>query len=415
MLGQPFLAGGRIAYHRQTDMCSPGYIGTGCWLNAPGYAYSDKTPYVVVKCPTTPLSWASLASYLIGKDVMLFSLATSSMLGARAGRKDSAILLNQAMAFGTAAGLCLNVLQQSGIFADLQRTVLRRIQDLLIACGVAIDLFTGQGDSDTSVDCFSKFVLPSDSDLLLCFFLRITLLATTPVVLICILGCVKDFRLAILVGTNCFLPAIVSQLGRMLISFKDFEGSKATFVAARGRPLSLYLPAVLGPIAAIFAGVTWYWIRTARADEQPPPLHVVYLTGPYKQEHLAFEVERVLRKMLLSLISAIYPVTIHPKLQLSCAGLILVASSAAYSKLKPYRNEMFNQVESNLLVVSEVMILLSLLAVSGATSVGWPTHSPCTAVVASCIVILLATGSMAALMATVYSLMAQERRKEQTA
>ena len=395
-------------------MCSPGYIGTGCRRKAPGYAYSDKTPYVVVKCPTTLLSWVSLASYLIGKDVMLFSLAASSMLGARAGRKDSSILLNQAMAFGTAAGSCLNVLQQSRIFADLQRTALRRIQDFLVACGIAIDLFTGQGDSDTSIDCFSSLAFPSSSDHLACFFLRITLLAVAPVALICILGCVKDFRLAILVGTNCFLPAVFSQLGRMLISFADFKGSKEIFAGTHGRPLLLYLPSVLGPIAAIFAGVTWYWIRAARTDEQPPPLHVVYLTGPYKQQHLTFEVERMLRKMLLTLISAIYPATIHPKSQLVFTGLTSLASSVAYSQLKPYRNEMFNKLESTLLVVSEVMILLSLLAVSSVSGRGWAAGMPCTAFVASCIVMLLATGTMAAIMATVCSLMVQERRKEQT-
>ena len=159
-------------------MCATGYLGPGCAMRAPGFAFTGRTPFVVVKCPSSPASWVALASYLVGKDVLLFSLAASSMLGSRAGRKQSAILLNQAMALGTVAGMCLSTLLQVRVIHGLKREMFNSVWDVLLTFEAGIDLFTGQGTSFTSADCLAAVMFPSS--LLKGILARILLMSAPP-------------------------------------------------------------------------------------------------------------------------------------------------------------------------------------------------------------------------------------------
>ncbi|CAE7792645.1 pmpB, partial [Symbiodinium necroappetens] len=187
--------GGRLAYQNQTAMCSPGATGEGCEFSTPGYSAGDyDNPFSKFKCPTARSVWVMAASYLFGKDLFVFVLASSSVLGAKAGRKESAVLVNQLMAFGIIASRCLAALMQAEVFA--RQSVYFR--DVLHAWGIVIDAGTGQAASGTPVRCFAKAMYEDHS---LTEFFSFFALANVPaLLLVCVFGCAKGFWLSIIVG-----------------------------------------------------------------------------------------------------------------------------------------------------------------------------------------------------------------------
>lgn len=73
----------------------------------------------------------------------------------------------------------------------------------------------------------------------------------------------------------------------------------------------------------------------------------------------AWEVERLVRKMLLTLVGAMLPITLSPALQLGCLSVILVVSLVAYVHLLPYKENAFNLIEAALLADALVIAALS--------------------------------------------------------
>ena len=196
----------------------------------------------------------------------------------------------------------------------------------------------------------------------------------------------------------------------MLISFR------ATRVADMGPPEAedagipavQYMCLVLLMLVALFASVIRYWVRAAHSQEQPPPLHVTYIIAPYKPELAAFEVERLVRKMTLAVISTVYPSTLYPMMQSCLMGLVLTTSLIAYSQLKPYTKDGFNRLKDGLIALGVLMVLLTLLQPMARLR----GQLISTALyLAGAMVALLAISSMATLMTCVCALMFQERQK----
>ena len=71
--------------------------------------------------------------------------------------------------------------------------------------------------------------------------------------------------------------------------------------------------------------------------EPEMPSYILFLTGSYKSECRAWEIERLVRKMLLSLLTATIPVSYSPALQMLVVSGILIVSMGLHHYFMPYK------------------------------------------------------------------------------
>ncbi|CAE7401350.1 unnamed protein product [Symbiodinium microadriaticum] len=400
--------GGRLAYQNQTAMCSPGTTGQGCEYFTPGYAPGDyDNPCGKFRCPTAPSVWVMAASYLLGKDVFVFVLASSSVLGARAGRKESAVLVNQLMAFGILASRCLAALMQAEVFAG--QAVFAR--DVLHACGMVVDAATGQAASATPVWCFVKAIY--DDSGLTGFFVFLALANVPALLLVCVFGCAKGFWLSVIVGSNCFLPAFCGRLSALLISFRPTQAADVPRFYYNAIDSSQQCVMVLATVMVLticFSATIWLFLRATHSDQDPRSLQVLYLAAPYKPTYAAWEVERLLRKMTFSVICTAFPVTMHPMPQIALLACISIVSAALYLELQPYSLTKFNEMETGLLLAASMMAVLTLLSCH--PSPDWGTDLPDVQYAAGVAAVSIGTGCTAFMAVLIGAAFISEREKE---
>ena len=72
-------------------------------------------------------------------------------------------------------------------------------------------------------------------------------------------------------------------------------------------------------------------------EEPEMPSYILFLTGSYKSECRAWEIERLVRKMLLSLLTATIPVSYSPALQMLVVSGILIISMGLHYYFMPYK------------------------------------------------------------------------------
>ena len=75
--------------------------------------------------------------------------------------------------------------------------------------------------------------------------------------------------------------------------------------------------------------------ESGKEPEMPP--YILFLTGSYKSECRAWEIERLMRKMLLSLLTATIPVSYSPALQMLVVSGILIISMGLHHYFMPYK------------------------------------------------------------------------------
>ena len=92
--------------------------------------------------------------------------------------------------------------------------------------------------------------------------------------------------------------------------------------------------------------VGWLQAAHVKADSNGKvPNYVRYLTQSYKPECRAWEIERLVRKMLLSLTTQLLPVTYSPAGQMLLVSGTLCAALLLHVRYKPYKNESWNTTE----------------------------------------------------------------------
>ena len=339
-------------------MCAVGYVGRACAWPAAGYASSDATVFRYVECPGSRLGLLLLAAFLIGKDVLLFAVSSFSVLGAKAESKESGVLLNQLMSFATVNSICFMVIAQTNVYQQLKGFA----DNFLFGCGLAMDLARGQGGGGTSIACVIKAILGIDYATL---WMRFFAVSVTPVMLIIMLSCLQDPWLAFIVGTNCFLPSLCGRAALHFVAYKPSE-EEGVLVGdlAPGESMASYFLPVIATLMCFFAVTIWSWMRAVSAAKAPLPPHVLYISRAYKSEHAGWELERLLRKMLLALIQSAFPVTMHPVSLLALTSIVLMFSLVAYLKLKPYKKDAFNQLETLLLMIGVSMPILTIVSVA---------------------------------------------------
>lgn len=335
----------------ETKMCAEGYYGLGCTNCLDSHGPVDNTVLSCTLCPTTKSTWAWQVFFCIAKDIVIFVLAISGVMQASEEGKPSTVLLNQLMSFSTVAGTALSAVKQTSSFGKLSN----HIQSMLVSSGMMVDVVQGGQSSGLSTVCLAEYVgLPKT--LWMAHILR----SATPALLILVLSIYKDPWLALVVGANCFLPEFCAGFGKYLVCYRIEKEKRG------GELMCSFLPdipaataTITGMIVLCFLLALFGWTKAALSRTSPKPAHVVYLTNAYKDKFAAWEVERLVRKMLLTLVGAMLPITLSPALQLGCLSVILVVSLVAYVHLLPYKENAFNLIEAALLADALVIAALS--------------------------------------------------------
>ena len=222
-----------------------------------------------------------------------------------------------------------------------------------------------------------------------------------------------DPWLSFLVGTNCFLPAFCGRFGRYLVAYRDTpEGPLLLSNLEEG--------AVLAPVGVVlmimmcFLGATWLWKRAASSKAEPKPIHVIYLSSSYKEGYSSWETERLVRKMLLSLISTAMPVTLVPGLQLGSIAFVLAISSFMYATWQPYKEPAFNTLESGLLLVALIMTMLAECMVSQDGNI-WANNRLTEFCLLAAVVALATVGTAATIAMVARSMYREQQQPEEEA
>ncbi|OLP82936.1 hypothetical protein AK812_SmicGene36361 [Symbiodinium microadriaticum] len=125
-----------------------------------------------------------------------------------------------------------------------------------------------------------------------------------------VLALIKGGWLAVVVGTNVFLADFTAAFGKYLVVFRvrpESEGGELCWDFLPAGPRSQRIAEVLTCIALCFALGVGSWTYVVLSRREPLQRHVAYLMQAYKTECSVFEVERLVRKMLLTLVVAVLP------------------------------------------------------------------------------------------------------------
>ena len=113
-----------------------------------------------------------------------------------------------------------------------------------------------------------------------------------------------------------------------------------------GFDYDLMIVPVIISLCFVVAVVGWLHAAHVKADSDGKvPNYVLYLTQSYKPECSGWEIERLVRKMLLSLTTQVLPVTYSPASQMQLVSVILLAALLLHTRFKPYKNESWNTIE----------------------------------------------------------------------
>ena len=324
-------------------MCDLGYEGAGCAQCMAGHEVSDRSVLVCVACAETLAMQVLQVAVWVGKMVLIFALAVKSVLGSSGSAKPSGVHLNQLMSFSTLSSAILS--------AMLQTRVARQVKDDAVGsffqgAAVILDMGSGQAGSGAgmglSLQCSLGYFGLQPA--LWKGHLAFTALATA---FAAALASSSGLQVAMVVGINCFLPEFVGHFGRYLVCYRLQENQGLQCPQA---------PAFTGGFALVFGcmllctgGVLYAWqgLYPSEDDGQHPPgspdsasqpVHVSYLTAPYRETFAKWETERLLRKSCITLLSAALPITASPALQLVSLGSVVLASLVMYALLLPYKD-----------------------------------------------------------------------------
>ncbi|CAJ1436386.1 unnamed protein product, partial [Effrenium voratum] len=319
--------------------CQKGYEGPACSSCSSGYGRSDGSVLVCVKCSESTQQLVRHAAQYALKDVALFAVAAHGVLGAKAEKKNSAVYLNQLLAFATVSSAALTGVMQTSAVASLRDWT----TNLLKSIEIFSDFLQGQSGATMSMECLLAFAGES-------LVFAHAAASLMPILLVLTLAMIKDPRVSLVVGTNVFLPGFTSKFGKYLVAYRLQPQDQG------GDLLTPFLPGVPGAFWWVLACITacfvlgaWSWTRMALSTEKPSPPHVLYLTQAYKPSFEAWEVERLVRKMMLTVVSTVLPVTLSPALQMQCISAILLGSLMLYAHVRPYKEDDWNRLELRLL------------------------------------------------------------------
>lgn len=342
-----------------TPMCANGYEGRGCTACASDYGRADNNVLQCLHCSTAMRQAVQYVSFHMGKSIVLLVSAVASVTGAAQRQAASAILLNQLMAFQAVAGIAVSGVMQTSAFEGLQQ----RSQEFLEYAEWPLYFLSGKDQTSTMSAACLLSMLKVEKEL----YYTHALLNLMPILLVVVLALIKGGWLAVVVGTNVFLADFTAAFGKYLVVFRvrpESEGGELCWDFLPAGPRSQRIAEVLTCITLCFALGVGSWTYVVLSRREPLQRHVAYLMQAYKTECSVFEVERLVRKMLLTLVVAVLPVSLSPALQMESVSIILTASLVLILRYHPYKVEFFNHSETALLLLALLMMGLTTCLVA---------------------------------------------------
>ena len=343
--------GGLLSANESKPMCDSGYDGPGCSKCASDFARTDSNVFICMTCATDTLSKVKELLVFVGNDALIFAISAAGVISAQGRNKNSAVFLNQLMAFAAVIAPALLALKQTKTLKDQ----LKWLQQLLLAASLPIQVGDGESSTAVSTEC-----------LLMYFGLEASLVSAQVLssLVYTMLGLVLAFksgwRVALVVAVNCFMPKFCAAFGKYLICYRMEPASKQDeMYCLLG---DHWVPGMVIAMAAIllcFLVGPGSWLRMVRDKNRREEAQVLYLTRSYQKGYETIEVERLLRKMLLKLICTTLPITLNPSMQMTCLSLVLTASWGLHSSNSPYVKASWNHMEQGLLATALVIIILT--------------------------------------------------------
>ncbi len=342
--------GGTVSTDGWGEMCAAGYQGRGCLDCAKSYAVSDLNSFICLKCSSSLWQQVFQMARFVLQDLLLFVLST---MGVSSGTsKDSKILTNQFMSFVAAATPVLEVVRDTPTF---KRLVAGNTVDEYIK-GLSSTMEVGESSSSgVSAMCILSYLnLPQE------YWCRTLLILFTPFCSIATLALARGWRLAAVVGVNCFLPKVCICFAGYLACFRmepESEGGEQFCL------FSMYTGFPFVPLVAIVSSIAlagpaiWWWLLKDEANKDTA--FYIYLTGSYKEELKSWEVTRLVRKVALAIVSAALPISLHPATQIFCISFILLTALALEAQMHPYKDHHWNLEEKTLLNLSLALAIFT--------------------------------------------------------
>ncbi|CAE7022013.1 unnamed protein product [Symbiodinium natans] len=276
--------------------CREGFCGPGCVHCAWQFARSDSDVLHCIKCADKVMVYILMH---LAWDVGFFTYAAVSVAAGKRDRPLSRTLLNQLMAFAGVASSVLSAVAKTDPVATLANT------------SRLLRSFVAQDAVSLSAECLLRhFGFPQE------LYMAHLMSSVLPAVLVVFLAAVKGPWLAVVVGTNVFLPSFTAAFGKYLVSYRlrPNEDTLLEFLPPLGLQQNVTVVVIVSSIIFCFVigPGSWIYAVKRRRDHWEDPPHVRYLLSEYRNGCSAWEVERLVRKMLLSLITAMVPVSYSP-------------------------------------------------------------------------------------------------------
>ncbi|CAE7029593.1 pmpB, partial [Symbiodinium sp. CCMP2456] len=339
--------GGRLPETTEYPMCEVGYEGDGCASCNTTFGRSDSSVLVCVKCANGWFEEGLQLMYFLLSDTLLLAVATSSVLGASATRQDSGVLLNQLLSFATVTQTVLSAMVQTAAYKMLSSS--------LRSCLDVSSFISGMAQGESSWTMSRECLLASLGLPKTVWHVHLLGSLLQGLLLVVLIGR-QGFWFAFVVWTNCFAPSIAASFGRYLVGYRlEPESVGGVLHYPFLPPIPHARETVLSMLGLSFLLTAGGWWMASNSKRSPAPDYVVFLVRNYKLQYRNWEIERLVRKMLLRLVTAALPISYSPALQMWCVCLILSGSLMSYSLQQPYLEKTWNQVETTLLSIALVL------------------------------------------------------------
>jgi len=320
--------GGIVSSNVSTLMCAGGYEGEGCSQCAEGCARSDSNVFICVRCAEGLLRKVKDVLVFLLSNTLLFVVSAAGVINAQGRNKNSAVYLNQLMSFAAVTAPALLALQQTGTFNEQMQQLGKATIAFFSIPVQAGD--AGESSVSISTECLQRYMGMEPS------LLFSQLLSSLLYIVLMLCLALKSGRsIAAVVGVNCFLPKVCATFGWYLIVYRmEPLGERLSLLEAQHRVAGMVI-AVLAIILCFMVG-PGSWIKMTRDKSVIDKPHVLFLTRSYRKGFETWEVEKLTRRMVLKVISTVFPITLNPSMQMAGVTLVLMASLVLHATQAPY-------------------------------------------------------------------------------
>lgn len=357
--------------------CSEGYDSkvAGCAGCLEGWGRSPLDAFSCKKCGSV---WLHRAAWLAHPSALLLLSMRSAKSVATRG--DAAAFANDVLkitlSFSSSSVVIISSLGATNAYQELSKQTKEWLG--LFSDGTQM----GEAIRLVSPDCMLGRVLSLDELLALSFANPAIVLAVASLLLgiCCIIRrwqsldstLAEDLMTLAVVSGNQYLPGVAAACaiaapcyhtqtadvtGRALMAFSTSENCEE-----RVRYLAMRAPVLA--LAFIAGPCLWVWLLRRDAGDGREQ-YVRYLTASYRPEHAGWEVNRLVRNMVLKCFVAVSPLSYCPGLQLTLVSCLMFSFTAWHLRNLPYKLGLLNNVEAISLWVLNLCLMASSLAVSG--------------------------------------------------